>query len=183
MTKIPPPRAIIDFWLKAGEKKWFRKSPAFDKEIARRFGAALKAACDGQLNHWRTEPDGCLALILLFDQFSRNIHRDTAAMFAQDDRARTLARTAIAKEWDRAFPPALQQWFYLPFMHSESLADQKRCLQLYRRSKLPKEAQNAAREHAEIIARFGRFPHRNRVLGRVSSEQEARFLADGGFAG
>ena len=176
-------RDIIDFWLAAGEQKWFRKDAAFDRTLTARFGATLKAACDGRLDDWRTEPDGCLALILLFDQFSRNIHRDTPAMFAQDARARALASEALAQNWDAPYPPALRRWFYMPFMHSESLADQKRCLALFRRAALPQPDQNAAQEHADIIARFGRFPHRNQVLGRASSEEEKRFLADGGFAG
>lgn len=185
MTKrdTPDARAIIDFWLAAGQDKWFRKDAAFDREIAARFGATLRAACAGERESWRASPDGCLALILLFDQFSRNIHRNSKAMFAQDGRARALAAEALAKQWDQAYPPAVRRWFYMPFMHSESLADQKRCLALFRRAQLPALDQKAAQEHADIIARFGRFPHRNQLLGRASSEQEKRFLADGGFAG
>jgi uncharacterized protein (DUF924 family) len=176
------PADIVGFWRAAGPDKWFLKDDAFDAELRRRFGDLHAAAAAGGKDHWADTPEGALALVLVLDQFSRNMLRGSPRAFAQDEKAREVARAALAASFDRMVDPALRQFLYLPFMHSEEIADQERCVVLYHalgdRDGLP-----YARDHERIIRRFGRFPHRNPVLGRPTSPAERAFLEGGGFAG
>jgi uncharacterized protein (DUF924 family) len=176
------PEDVVVFWKEAGAEKWFRKDAAFDAEIGRRFGKAHAAAAAGGFTRWEDTAEGALALVLLLDQFSRNLHRGAPDAFAQDQRARRVAEKALASGFDLAVEPALRLFFYLPFEHSESLGDQERCVRLCHAlpdsSLLP-----YAREHEAIIRRFGRFPHRNAALGRHTTPAEKAFLEGGGFAG
>lgn len=163
--------------------KWFARSEAFDREIARRFSAVHADAATGRLDHWQGDAEGCLALVLVLDQFPRNMFRDTPRAFATDAKARAVAAHAVATGLDRDLHQRGRQFLYLPFEHSENLADQERCLALMKT--LPGwQAENSAydwaRRHCDIIARFGRFPHRNAILGRVSTPEEERFLAQPG---
>ena len=181
-TMLRQPEEIIAFWLQAGAKKWFAKDAAFDQEIHAR-GAALHArAAAGELLHWEASESGTLALILLLDQFSRNLHRNTPQAFAQDALALALARRAIFRGIDRQLPAEKRWWLYMPFMHSEDVLAQ-RCGLGYFRALGNAEALEAALEHVDIIERFGRFPHRNPVLGRKSTAAELAYLAGGGFSG
>ena len=176
------PADVLRFWREAGAEKWFRKDAAFDAEMARRFGAAHAEAAAGRLDGWAANAEGALALVLLLDQFSRNLHRGSAQAFAQDERARAVAEKALAAGLDLAVEPALRLFFYLPFEHSESIVDQERCVLLCHA--LPdKGLLPYAREHEAIIRRFGRFPHRNAALVRHTTPAEQAFLDGGGFAG
>jgi uncharacterized protein (DUF924 family) len=179
---LASPGEIVSFWRDAGAEKWWRKDAAFDRLIEERFGATHAAAADGRLSDWSETPEGALALTLLLDQFSRQLFRGDPRAFAQDGMARDLARKALEAGYDSQVEPALLQFFYLPFMHSEAIADQERCLRLF--NALP-GADNLkyAIEHERIIRRFGRFPHRNAILGRHTSPAERAFLDAGGFAG
>jgi uncharacterized protein (DUF924 family) len=178
----PRARAIVDFWIRAGPKKWFEKSAEFDREIAERFGPLVEQVSAGALEVWRKEPVGSLALILLLDQFLRNIYRDTPDAFAHDALALKTAEDALAAGHDKQFANPLRRFFYVPFMHAEDIELQNRCIALCRAAG-DEEGVKYGVIHAEIIEKFGRFPHRNRILGRTSSEEEERFLAAGGFAG
>lgn len=175
------PGDIIAFWRNAGPDRWFKKDSGFDAEIRHRFLSAHEDAATGRLPHWQSSTDGALALLLLLDQFPRNLFRDNARAFATDPLARDIADRAIAQGFE-ANAGEMQQFFYLPFMHSESLADQQRAMLLY------EAAGDAgglkwAKIHASIIRRFGRFPHRNKVLGRATTGAEQVFLDRGGFSG
>ena len=171
---------VLAFWFApGGEKRWFEADPAVDDEIARRFGATVAAALAGELAAWAGSPDGALALCLLLDQFPRNIWRGTPRAFCYDTLARKVASDAIAAGHDRAVPASRHLFFYLPFEHSEDLADQKRCMTLMRALGDPEQL-GYARRHHDVIARFGRFPHRNAILGRESTEDELVFLQQPG---
>lgn len=179
---VPSPTDILTFWRAAGSERWFKKDAAFDAEVRTRFLAAWEAARDGRLAAWEDSDDGTLALILVLDQFPRNIFRDEARAFSTDAAALEVARRAVERGTDARVDPALRAFVYLPFMHSENLADQERCVALCRAAGLTDNIDFAI-EHADIIRRFGRFPHRNRALGRATTPEEAAFLAAGGFAG
>lgn len=175
------PQAVLAFWREAGPARWFRKDPAFDRDFRDRFLAAHDAAARGDLEAWAATPDGALALCILLDQFPRNAFRGTPRMFATDTHARAIARIAVDAGFDNAVDAQLRQFFYLPLMHSEELADQELCVELSR--PLGTDSQRYAVMHRDIIRRFGRFPHRNEVLRRESTPEELRFLAEGAFAG
>ncbi|MCF1504361.1 DUF924 family protein [Afifella sp. H1R] len=178
----PGPHDVIAFWREAGPEKWFKKSDAFDREIDERFGALHEAASKGALEDWAETPNGALALILLLDQFSRNLNRQRPEAFANDAAALRLARKALSEGYENQVPADVAKFFVMPFMHSESLPDQDRCVALSHR--LDKAGTlSFALEHRDIIRRFGRFPHRNAVLGRHTSPAERRFLKEGGFSG
>jgi uncharacterized protein (DUF924 family) len=177
------PTEVLDFWFKRDRKQWFAKDPAFDEEIRARFLPLYERAASGVLASWRGEPASCLALVILLDQLPRNMFRDSARAFAADSLARDAARTLLEKSWDKSMTPDERMFAYLPFEHSESLADQERCLALMQEiavypqtADLPKWAQ----AHLVIIRRFGRFPHRNAVLGRTSTPEEIEFLKQPG---
>ena len=183
-------QAVLSFWFEgdgeAGQvrKAWFRKDERFDREITSRFEPTLAAARAGQLVAWRDTPLGCLALIVVLDQFSRNIHRSSPSAFEGDAQALALARELVSSGRDRSLD-TLQRWFaYLPFEHSESLADQDESVRLFTTLAAEDErladALDYAHRHREVIARYGRFPHRNAVLGRESTAQEAAYLASPG---
>jgi len=195
MTAMKEPQdreAVLDFWFPEGRAldvdaaehhahwRWRMQGGADDQIIAR-FSDLTEKAARGALDHWVQDPHGQLALIILLDQFSRNMFRKDARAFAQDERARGFARLALERGHDVIFPPAARQFFYLPFMHSEDIDDQSLCVDLFRQL----GNQNNyfyALVHMDAIRRFGRFPHRNAVLGRTSSKAEEAYMATGGFS-
>ncbi|WP_333794023.1 DUF924 family protein [Hyphomicrobium sp.] len=173
--------AVIAFWREAGPERWFVKDDIFDKRFRSHCSALYEKAARGELDSWLADPEGALALILLLDQFPRNCFRGTPRMFATDAAALAAASAAVAAGHDRAIDPSLRLFLYLPFEHSESLADQDRSVALI--TPLGEELLAYAEDHRAIIRRFGRFPHRNAILGRETTPEEQRFLDEGGFAG
>lgn len=173
---------VIAFWREAGPKAWFKKDEAFDAEIRRRYLATHEAAAAGQLSAWEHSAEGALALLILLDQFPRNIFRGQARMFASDSLARAIAAGAIVRGFDAQADKAMRGFFYLPFEHSEDMADQERCVAFYKAID-DADGLKWAELHADIIRRFGRFPHRNAVLGRATTPEEQKFLDEGGFGG
>jgi uncharacterized protein (DUF924 family) len=176
------PSDVIAFWREAGPDRWFNKDTAFDDQIRERFLALHESAAAGELSNWETSADGALALLLLLDQFPRNMFRGQARTFATDPLAREITAGALVRGFDAQMGPDMRSFFYLPFEHSEDMADQERALMLYKASG---DAENLkwAELHADIIRRFGRFPHRNALLGRATTPAEQAFLDAGGFAG
>lgn len=161
------------------QKKWFERNDAFDQEIRDRFLAVYEHAAGGGVPAWRDEPRSSLALILTLDQFSRNMFRESPRAFSADPLAREVARDALDKKFDRIFTPAHRGFFYLPFEHSENLEDQERSVALFRAQSAHDDHQEGvdyAVRHYQVIKRFGRFPHRNEVLGRTSTARELDFL-------
>jgi uncharacterized protein (DUF924 family) len=184
-AKDPRAAAVIDFWFGSGErdKRWFEKNAAFDEEVRKRFLALHEEAKAAKLAHWRNEPAECLALIVLLDQLPRNMFRGTARAFATDSLALELAKHAVAKGFDRAMRPVERMFVYLPHEHAESLEEQLRACELT--APLAAFAETAdtyryATLHRDIIQRFGRFPHRNAILGRASTLEEIEFLKEPG---
>jgi uncharacterized protein (DUF924 family) len=183
---VTTPRDLIDFWTGAGPKAWFRADPAFDAAMRARFEATHLAASRSELEGWSQSREGALALVLLLDQAPRNIYRGSAHAFATDGLARAVAARAIDAGFDRATPADLQIFFYLPFEHAEDPAAQQRSLALFEAHAVHSGDSGYLRYaqiHADVIARFGRFPHRNIVLGRTTTSEEAAFLPSGGFSG
>ncbi len=180
-TKISPAE-IINFWREAGKERWWKKDDAFDATIRSRFLDLWERARAGGLSSWRASDDGLLALVIVLDQFPRNMFRGDPRTYATDALAREVASQALAEGADQRVDRPLQQFLYMPFMHSENLADQERCLALFAASGEPENAKYA-QDHADIVRRFGRFPHRNKILGRATTEAERKFLEDGGFSG
>ncbi len=176
------PVTILDFWWRAGPAKWFAKDDAFDAAIRENFGAAVEAALAGAWDGWAEHPDTALALLILLDQFPRNIYRNDPRAFSGDERARRIATTAVDRGYDRVFPMEARRFFYLPFEHSEDMADQERSIDLFMQTN-DEQGLFYAYKHIDAIRRFGRFPHRNAVLGRESTDAEKAFLAMGGFTG
>jgi len=178
---------ILDFWFgpppHAARDAWFRKDPAFDATIRDRYGAAIDKALAGAYGDWCVSAQGALARVLLLDQFTRNVHRDTAKAFAGDARALATAQDAIARGFDVALSAHERRFLYMPFEHGESLADQERSVALFealaRETGLDDPVDWAVR-HADVIRRFGRFPHRNAILGRPSTDEELAYLAQPG---
>ena len=179
---------VLAFWFDpACEALWFGRDEAFDASIRARFGALHEAAARGELDRWVALPESWLALLLVLDQFSRNLHRDQPRAFACDARAQRIALEGIAQGFDQRLPPAWRVFAYLPLEHAESLALQERSVALTASlcEAFPGEAVYAnyldyARRHQQVIARFGRFPHRNAVLGRASTAEEQHYLAQPG---
>jgi uncharacterized protein (DUF924 family) len=176
------PMDVLAFWRAAGPDKWFEKDAALDAEIASRFFDVWRAAADGKRAQWEQTPQGALALLIVLDQFPRNMFRGQARTYATDAAARAVADRALRRCFDRQVPQIERQFFYLPFMHSEDGADQERCLELAR-GYGDDEFTRYAEQHAGIVRRFGRFPHRNAALGRTTTPDEQKFLDDGGFSG
>lgn len=177
------PIEVLDFWLgQIGPEGWYAGGDEIDDTIAVRFGDLWQALHDDGLEHWIGGTVGTLAYLIVADQFPRNIHRGKAQAFATDAKARVAARLAVEQGWDLAAPEPERQFFYLPFEHSEDLADQDFCVRLMG-ERLPSEPGILlhARAHREIIAAFGRFPFRNAALGRVGTPAEEAFLAEGGY--
>ena len=194
----PQALSVLDFWLGDGLRegwptddlnaRWFRGGAAVDQQIRQRFGPAVASALQGGLAHWEAKPTELLALVILLDQFTRNIFRGTAQAFAGDARAQRLSLTALANNHDQLLPWVGRLFLYMPLMHAESLALQTECVSrfenLLAQAPEPLKEQIAghlpfARQHQTIIERFGRFPHRNAALGRSSTPEEDLFLKDG----
>jgi uncharacterized protein (DUF924 family) len=175
------PSDILAFWRDAGPDRWYKRDDAFDAELCRRFLGLWQQASAGELSSWEASDDGALALVIVLDQFPRNMFRGDARTYASDGKAREVAHRAIERGVDARIDPALRHFLYLPFNHSEHLADQLRCIEL---SRAAGNAENLkwAEHHADIIRRFGRFPHRNRLLGRATTPEEQAFLDEGGFS-
>lgn len=175
------PQTVIDFWKSAGPKRWFAKDDAFDATFRDTFHATHLQAARRELESWLDSAEGTLALLILLDQYPRNAFRGTAHMFATDPLARLYAQRMVDAGLDRQVEPALRAFCYLPFEHSEDPKDQQRSLTL--NQQLDANTYRWAKQHAQIIERFGRFPHRNAVLARVTTDEERAFLDKGGFAG
>jgi uncharacterized protein (DUF924 family) len=180
------PADIVEFWRQAGAERWFEKDPAFDEAIRLKFEPTHHAAARGEYDGWIETADGALALLILLDQFPRNLYRGSAHQFATDPLARKLAAEAISRGHDRAFDNDLRSFFYLPYAHSEAMADQDRGVALCQAQ--ADEANDPdlvkwALVHRFIVERFGHFPHRNHALGRPTTPEEQAFLDHGGFAG
>lgn len=182
MSQTADPGEVVAFWLSQDKMIWFSADPAFDAEILSRFAELVERAKSGAFDDWAGTPEGALALVILLDQMTRNIYRDSPEMFAADGKALEVARRAIERGFDMDLPKDKRRWLYMPFMHSEDLADQERSVELFARSEIS-ESLPFAVEHADIIRRFGRFPHRNAILGRQTTPEEAEFLDGGGFSG
>ena len=176
------PEQIVSFWMEAGPERWFTKDAAFDGALSVRFGAALAKARSGPFDHWGDTPEGALGLVLLLDQVPRNIHRGSPLAFATDARAQALVKGWIGRGYLHAVPAPQAMWFVMPLEHAEDIDAQHRCKALFATLGL-NEMVHWAQVHLDIIARFGRFPHRNRVLGRTSTPAELAFLQAGGFSG
>jgi len=181
---------VLTFWFldptgqtAKNRKEWFIKSSKFDQEIRDRFLDLYEQAASGQLDHWQETAPGILALILVLDQFPRNLFRGDPRSFATDDKALTLTQMAIARGFDQALP-LIQRWFvYLPLMHSEDLDIQNQSVEFFRQFELDPETQSSypyAIKHRDVIQRFGRFPHRNAILGRENTPEETAFLQQPG---
>jgi uncharacterized protein (DUF924 family) len=178
---LPSAAEVVQFWSDAGPQRWFRKDEAFDHEFRERFLAAHEAAARGELAHWERDPQGALALIVLLDQLPRNAFRGQARTYATDAQALALALRAIDAGFDREVAAPLRRFFYLPLMHSERLQHHDRAVELAQA--LGDDTLHWAQHHREVLRRFGRFPHRNALLGRQSTPDELRFLEEGGFGG
>jgi len=177
---------VLAIWRQAGPNRWFAAGPAFDSLLNESFAALHGEAARGKLSSWERDAPGALALILLTDQIPRNIFRHSAHAFATDEMARNIADRAIARGFDQATEPGLRLFFYLPFEHHEDAASQARAVALCERLTAEtgvKDWLDYARLHQGLITRFGRFSHRNAVLGRISTPEEIAYLAQGGFAG
>lgn len=172
---------VVEFWRHAGPELWFAKDADFDRRFREKFLDAHAAAARGEFDHWLMTAEGALALLVLLDQFPRNAFRGTPLMYATDAAARRIATAAVDAGHDRAMPHDLRTFFYLPFAHSEDLADQDRAVQLCR-DLAPRDVASS-RRHREIVKRFGRFPHRNAILDRKTTPEEQEFLDSGGYAG
>lgn len=184
-------KRVLDFWFGSPESVdygkerslWFTKKTAFDKEISDRFLSDYEQATRGELDHLQDSPHGCLTLVLLLDQFPRNMFRGTPKSFATDPKALSVAQSAVNRKCDRALLP-VQRWFiYLPFEHSENFADQERSVELFATLADDPDSVNTidyALRHKAVIERFGRFPHRNQILGRETTPAEAEYLKQPG---
>lgn len=178
------PETILDFWLHdVGPSGWYRAEDELDAEIRTRFLSAWEDAHAGRRDYWLNGPRGTLAFLILTDQFPRNMFRGDPRSFATDAQARAAAEAAIAHGWDMEVAEPERQFFYLPLMHSEDIADQDRSVALFTSSMPETGTSNLthAKAHREIICRFGRFPYRNVALGRETTAEEAAFLEKGGY--
>ena len=185
---VRTPSDVLEFWFSEQSRAlWFEKNAAFDEAIRGRFEDTVRAAADGELEHWERTAPGALALVIVLDQFPRNLYRGSARAFAADARAREVADRAIVRRLDQEIPLAQRHFFFLPFEHSESSGDQERSIALFQAWAEAHDGQARDRaleqmryvhRHAEIVERFGRFPHRNEALGRESTESEIAFLRE-----
>lgn len=173
---------VLKFWQDAGPAAWWKKNPDFDAQIKDQFGDLYALATEKKLDDWRNQSESNLALVLILDQFSRNLFRNSPKAFAQDPYALELAKHAVKMGYDKGEPVNLKGFYHLPYMHSEKLEDQELCVQLIKASG-NEGSLSSAIEHRDIIAEFGRFPHRNTVLNRETTPSEQKFLDGGGFAG
>lgn len=173
---------ILKFWFEdTSPQQWFQVNPDFDAGIRTRFHAQYEKAKAGILDDWRKNADGCLALCLLLDQFPRNMFRGTAQAFATDGKALVVAKFAVAKGFDQVLVPIKRRFLYLPYEHSEHLGDQQKCVELFEKMKKDDPlGHDYALKHLKVIEEFGRFPHRNKIVGRQSTPDEEHYLAAGG---
>lgn len=181
MTVSPEALAITRFWQEAGPDRWFAKDDAFDTEFRTRFAERHMAAARREYESWLDHPESTLALLILLDQFPRNCFRNTGHMYATDPLALHYARRALKAGHHLAFEGGIRVFFFLPLVHSENLIDQEEAVKLS--EPLGGLYLQSAEEHRDIIARFGRFPHRNPILARETTPEEQAFLDEGGFAG
>jgi uncharacterized protein (DUF924 family) len=181
------PEEVLEFWFgREGEEGygefrevWFTKNPEFDREVRDRFEDVYEEAAAGRLESWRGEALSCLALIIVLDQFPRNMFRGDPKTYATDEEARAAARYAVEHAYDRELAPFQRLFVYLPFEHSEELEDQRLSVELFRGLTAEMGSEDLlgyAMRHKEIVERFGRFPHRNEILGRATTSEEAEFL-------
>jgi uncharacterized protein (DUF924 family) len=179
---------VLDFWFGSEDEPgygefrevWFRKDPEFDQQVRDRFEDLHAAAASGELDAWKEEARSCLALVIVLDQFPRNMFRGDPRSYATDRKAQETAERAVERAFDRELPPFQRMFLYMPFMHSEDLEHQRRSVELFRRLGGEDDATGYAARHMEIIERFGRFPHRNEVLGRQTTPEETEFLTKPG---
>lgn len=178
------PADVVAFWFAPDVRTlWFAATPEFDAALRARFLSTYQAAAADQLADWETTAEGALALVIVLDQFPLNLFRGQPESFVTEAAARTVADRAITRGFDQTLPPVQRQFLYLPFMHGEALADQERSVRLHQQPGL-EEGLRFARHHRELIRRFGRFPHRNAILGRISTPEECAYLAaPGAFHG
>ena len=185
------PSDVLDFWFGRKEdphygefrEEWFRKDEAFDAEVTRRFGSLYERAASGDLDGWRDDPESCLALVICLDQFPRNMFRGDGRTHATDEKALETAKYAIERALDRELAPFQRIFLYLPFMHAEDVHDQRRSVELYEALAAEPggpDVREYAVGHRDIVERFGRFPHRNAILGRETTPEEAEFLTQPG---
>jgi uncharacterized protein (DUF924 family) len=185
MEELPLPATpydILGFWKNAGAKQWYAANPRFDDAIRLKFEAVHHAAARGEYDKWAGTAEGTLALLILLDQFPRNLYRKSGHAFATDPKARAIARQAAERGWHLEVEPEMRQFMLLPFEHSEDIADQDYGLILAEEIG-DAEVLKWMNIHRDIIVRFGRFPHRNPALGRTMTAEEQAFLDDGGFGG
>jgi uncharacterized protein (DUF924 family) len=169
-------RKVLDFWFREDARAyWFEPDPGFDQSVRKDFAELFARAATGELKAWEASAEGCLALCILLDQVPRNMFRGDARAFATDDKALAVAEHALARRFDADLPAERKQFLYLPFMHSETLSNQLRALALFESQGMPRN-RRYAEEHVAVVRRFGRFPHRNAVLGRESTEAEIAYL-------
>lgn len=172
---------VVQFWTDAGPEKWFAKDDAFDAKFRDQLGALHDKAASGGLDDWRNSAEGALGLLILLDQFPRNVFRGTTRVYATDPKAREIARGALDAGFDMQVDRDLRVFFYLPFSHSEDMADQE--IALAKNKVLGAPYLEHAQGHHDIVQRFGRFPHRNVIFGRQTTAEEQKFLDEGGFKG
>lgn len=177
------PATVLEFWYsESAREHWFKSSAEFDREMEQRFGRLHRLASEGRLDAWQETPEGALALVILLDQFTRNLYRGSQQAYSNDARALAVSRAAIDRGLDRSLSGWHKAFLYMPFMHSEELADQEYSAGLFTAAGL--DNARYALHHRDIIRRFGRFPHRNEVLGRESTDEEIEYLnSTGAFRG
>lgn len=173
---------ILNFWFEETKpQQWFQTNPEFDAQVTEEFSKAYEMAREGTFDEWKKDADGCLALCLLLDQFPRNMFRGTPQAFATDKQALLIAKHALSKGFDQVLSPVKRRFLYLPFEHSENLADQRRCVELFEKMKDDDPlGYDYALRHLKVIENYGRFPHRNKILGRDNTPEEEEYLAQPG---
>ncbi|HEU4838600.1 MAG TPA: DUF924 family protein [Micavibrio sp.] len=173
---------ILNFWFEETQPpQWFQVNPEFDRTIKNRFEDSYEKGAMGIYDDWKMDPDECLALCLLLDQFPRNMYRGTAKAFATDGKALVAAKFALSKGFDQVLAPIKRRFLYLPFEHSENLNDQRKCVELFEKMKKDDPlGYDYAMRHLKVIEKYGRFPHRNKILSRMNTPEEEEYLAQAG---